>query len=280
VTRRVSSYVAALAIGAGLLAAPGAWASSGGAGFDVRASGPNLLSTAWAIKTSSEPQIGATVDVVQPGDSTVTASGGGVTLASPVSGVLANRIQFTGTVAPSAAGATIEIERLGAQTGWTWAPTASGTAGPDGSFAVAWRANHIGRFAIRAVVQSPSPAVAGIAAASPSLTVIVYRPSIATQYGPGFYGNETACGEVLRPRTLGLANRTLPCGTRVAIYFHGATMVVSVIDRGPYANHADWDLTVATAHALGIAGTATIGAVSLPSRRGATDPSAARPASG
>jgi hypothetical protein len=37
-----------------------------------------------------------------------------------------------------------------------------------------------------------------------------------------------------------------------------------VIDRGPYANHADWDLTTATATALGIDGTATIGAVSLP----------------
>jgi rare lipoprotein A (peptidoglycan hydrolase) len=36
-----------------------------------------------------------------------------------------------------------------------------------------------------------------------------------------------------------------------------------VIDRGPYANSADWDLTAATARALGITGTATIGAVSL-----------------
>jgi hypothetical protein len=39
---------------------------------------------------------------------------------------------------------------------------------------------------------------------------------------------------------------------------------VPVIDRGPYANGADWDLTEATDKALGIPGTATIGAVSLP----------------
>jgi rare lipoprotein A (peptidoglycan hydrolase) len=45
-------------------------------------------------------------------------------------------------------------------------------------------------------------------------------------------------------------------------------MVVPVIDRGPYANHADWDLTAAAAKALGTysAGVATIGAVSLPSK--------------
>jgi len=39
---------------------------------------------------------------------------------------------------------------------------------------------------------------------------------------------------------------------------------VPVIDRGPYANRADWDLTEATGKALGIDGTAEIGAVSLP----------------
>jgi rare lipoprotein A (peptidoglycan hydrolase) len=99
---------------------------------------------------------------------------------------------------------------------------------------------------------------------SPSLTITVYRPSLATLYGPGFYGQRTACGTLLRARTLGVANRTLKCGTPVAIYYGGRTLIVPVIDRGPYAHHADWDLTMATARALGIDGTGTIGAVSLP----------------
>ena len=64
-----------------------------------------------------------------------------------------------------------------------------------------------------------------------------------------------------------MANRTLPCGTQVALYYHGRTLVVAVIDRGPYANGADWDLTAATAHKLGVTGTTTIGAVSLPKSR-------------
>jgi rare lipoprotein A (peptidoglycan hydrolase) len=74
----------------------------------------------------------------------------------------------------------------------------------------------------------------------------------------------TACGERLTPRVIGVANRTLPCGTRVAIYWQGRTIVVPVIDRGPFANHADWDLTEATGRALRMPGTETIGAVSLP----------------
>jgi hypothetical protein len=37
-----------------------------------------------------------------------------------------------------------------------------------------------------------------------------------------------------------------------------------VIDRGPFANGADWELTEATGKVLGIEGTAEIGAVSLP----------------
>ena len=41
-------------------------------------------------------------------------------------------------------------------------------------------------------------------------------------------------------------------------------MVVPVIDRGPYSNGADWDLTTAAGRALGVNTTVTIGAVSLP----------------
>jgi hypothetical protein len=184
-----------------------------------------------------------------------------MTLATTASAFLRNQLRFTGSAPGSDSGATIEIERLGHETGWTWAPTAHATVASNGSFSVVWRVNHIGRFAIRAVIVSSAPRAS---TASPTLTVTVYRLSVATQYGPGFYGHRTACGEVLRPRTLGVANRTLRCGTSVAIYYRGRTITVPVIDRGPYANGADWDLTAATARALGIGGTASIGAVSLP----------------
>ena len=73
----------------------------------------------------------------------------------------------------------------------------------------------------------------------------------ATWYGPGLYGNRTACGKVLRPSTVGVASRTLPCGTKVTFGYHGHYVVAKVIDRGPFANGASFDLTEAVADSLG-----------------------------
>ncbi len=72
----------------------------------------------------------------------------------------------------------------------------------------------------------------------------------ATWYGPGLYGNDTACGQVLRPNTVGVAHRSLPCGTAVKFAYRGRQIVTRVIDRGPYSHGNDWDLTLATARAL------------------------------
>jgi hypothetical protein len=86
----------------------------------------------------------------------------------------------------------------------------------------------------------------------------VYEPDLATWYGPGLYGNRTACGQRLGYDTLGVAHRSLPCGTDVNILYNGRTITVPVIDRGPYSS-ADWDLTAETADRLGFSGKETIG---------------------
>jgi rare lipoprotein A (peptidoglycan hydrolase) len=205
---------------------------------------------------------GSSTDTAQPANGTVTASGDGTSIITQASALLSNGLTIKGNVPSSDAGRTVAIQRRGAKTNWTWQPTAQATVASDGSFAAVWQTNHIGRFALRAVVGQ-----AGTASASsgvPSVTVVVYRPATATLYGPGFYGHRTACGVVLRRNTVGVAHRWLPCGTPVAIYYQGRTLTVPVIDRGPYANGADWDLTMATGKALGMSGTDTIGAVSLP----------------
>jgi hypothetical protein len=67
--------------------------------------------------------------------------------------------------------------------------------------------------------------------------------AIATWYGPGFYGKKTACGKTLHRDTIGVAHRHLPCGTRVTFGYKGHYVRARVIDRGPYANGARWDLT-------------------------------------
>jgi peptidoglycan hydrolase-like protein with peptidoglycan-binding domain len=80
----------------------------------------------------------------------------------------------------------------------------------------------------------------------------------ATWYGPGLYGNRTACGMTLRRSTLGVAHRSLPCGTPVTFYHHGRFVTVSVIDRGPFRRGVEWDLTAAAAKALGMASTSRL----------------------
>lgn len=71
-------------------------------------------------------------------------------------------------------------------------------------------------------------------------------------YGPGFYGQHTACGEVLTETLMGVANRTLPCGTLVTFRnpANGQTVTVPVVDRGPYVSGRTWDLTKGTCLAI------------------------------
>jgi len=72
--------------------------------------------------------------------------------------------------------------------------------------------------------------------------------SIASFYD--LFGNGVACGGILHPWTLGVANKTLPCGTRVIFRYGSRAIEVRVIDRGPYIAGREWDLTAATAVAL------------------------------
>lgn len=80
------------------------------------------------------------------------------------------------------------------------------------------------------------------------------RRAGASWYGPGLYGRHTACGETLQANTLGVAHRSLPCGTTVKFAYHGHTLVTQVIDRGPYVHGRSWDLTSAASKVLGLEG--------------------------
>jgi rare lipoprotein A (peptidoglycan hydrolase) len=63
----------------------------------------------------------------------------------------------------------------------------------------------------------------------------------------------------LTPGVVGVANRTLPCGTLVQVTYKGHSLTVPVLDRGPYSHEASWDLTSGAAAALGITETVRIG---------------------
>ncbi len=77
-----------------------------------------------------------------------------------------------------------------------------------------------------------------------------WRSAGASWYGPGLYGNGVACGGTLRPATIGVAHKTLPCGTPVKFKHRGHVVIARVIDRGPFITGRAWDLTEAAAEAL------------------------------
>ena len=53
---------------------------------------------------------------------------------------------------------------------------------------------------LRAVTYGPEASAAS--ADAPTVRITVYRSALATWYGPGEYGTETACGQTLRPGTI------------------------------------------------------------------------------
>ncbi|HEY3866265.1 MAG TPA: septal ring lytic transglycosylase RlpA family protein [Solirubrobacteraceae bacterium] len=98
----------------------------------------------------------------------------------------------------------------------------------------------------------PTTTTTSSSTSTPTPATKIPKTALATWFGPGFYGQHTACGQTLTPATVGVANRKLPCGTLVKVTYHGQGLTIPVVDRGPYANGADWDLTAAAAQSLGI----------------------------
>jgi peptidoglycan lytic transglycosylase len=244
-TRAMTVLACALALPSTAFAS----ASSGGGGLTDGSPSGTAAPTSVPTTPAAEP---------------VSVSSNGITLQTTSSTLLRHRLSFTGS-APGDAGETIEIEREGHATNGLWESTVSATVASDGTFRATWHTTQVGRFSMRAVKLTGAPrAESASTTLAGGLTVSVYRDAKATIYGPGFYGRRTACGPRLRRSTLGVANRTLPCGTEVSLMYRGRELTVPVIDRGPYANGASWDVTMAAASALGMDGTEWIGSIALP----------------
>jgi len=204
--------------------------------------------------TSSNAGGGATYSDAPPSNAEISlkvASGAWLGRATRIRGRSANL-----------AGRTVAIERRRSRR-QAWQPVASVRVDGDGRFATKWTPSSAGRQQLRALPATASSAGAEARTASAVERVTVYRTVTSTWYGPGFYGNRTACGQRLTSSILGVAHKSLPCGTRVALRANGRSLVVPVIDRGPYARGVTYDLTAATADRLGVMYTARIGAAIL-----------------
>jgi rare lipoprotein A len=95
-------------------------------------------------------------------------------------------------------------------------------------------------------------ALGGAAAAASAQT------GLASVYG--YSGGQTASGVRASPTSLTAAHRSLPFGTlvRVTNDANGRSVVVRIIDRGPFARGRVIDVTPAAARALGFSGLARV----------------------
>lgn len=133
--------------------------------------------------------------------------------------------------------------------------TMSAASRRDGAFMLRWRPRGLGNYRLRAYGLHDRRVLASI---SPARRVTAYRTAAASYYGPGLYGGALACGGTLAPSTLGVANKTLPCGSRVKLRYRGRSITVPVVDRGPYVAGRDFDLTEATRARLGFPSTGVL----------------------
>jgi rare lipoprotein A len=77
---------------------------------------------------------------------------------------------------------------------------------------------------------------------------------LASWYGPGFHGAQTASGEYFNQNDMTAAHRTLPFGTKVRVtnVNNGRSVVVRINDRGPFSGGRVIDLSAAAAQAIGM----------------------------
>jgi hypothetical protein len=149
-------------------------------------------------------------------------------------------VAFIGRTTPAAGHRAIAVQEL---RGARWVAVARARTDAHGYFLERFWPRRLGRHALRLRALGVSPRHTTLL----GRVATVYRPVIASWYGPG---GRTACGEAIGVSTLGVANKTLPCGTMVTLRYGPRSVRVPVIDRGPYVAGREYDLTYATKLAL------------------------------
>jgi rare lipoprotein A len=156
------------------------------------------------------------------------------------------RASVKGRVRSGAAGRSALLQRHSGH-GWTTIDRATTRAG--GAFGFAFRPQQPGSAQLRVRVDAAQREIGRLN---------VYRRAAVSWYGPGLYGNKLSCGGRLTPGTLGVAHKTLPCGTRVTLRKGDRVIRVRVVDRGPYVGGREFDLTSATRHKLHFGGAGSL----------------------
>lgn len=141
------------------------------------------------------------------------------------------------------------VVRLQARRGSRWSTVDRAHAGRRGRYRLLWRPATTGSRALRVLAAGRRRDAGRIA---------VYRRALASWFGPGLFGTPLACGGRLTERTVGVANKTLPCGTKLRLRYRGRSVTVRVVDRGPYVGAREFDLTAAVRARLRFDGVGTV----------------------
>lgn len=156
---------------------------------------------------------------------------------------------LTGTLNPGLSGRTVTLQAMGRH---GWHNIAHAHTGAKGRFAMHYTAHETGSERVRL-------SFGGDATGRPAHRRLgrlnIYRLAGASWYGGG---GSLACGGSLTSGTLGVANKTLPCGTLVTLRYGARSIRVPVVDRGPYVAGREFDLTEATKQALGFGDTGEV----------------------
>ena len=162
-----------------------------------------------------------------------------------------HRAVVSGVAEHAGAGKKLVLEKRGAK---KWHEVAEGVTRDGGVFRLRYTPRQTGSALLRVRLADTDKAVAASVG-----RVQVFRNALVSWYGPGFYGGPLACGGApLGYNQLGVANKTLPCGTMVTIRYNGRALRVPVIDRGPYVGDREFDLTRATKDRLGFDGVGVV----------------------
>ncbi|MCW3040586.1 MAG: hypothetical protein JWM31_2491 [Solirubrobacterales bacterium] len=156
----------------------------------------------------------------------------------------------SGTLEPGLRG---HVVRLQTRTARGWKTVDRTLTRTGGRFRFGYKPRSTGTLTVRVVFPGDKGARPSRRAAG---RVNVFRQARASWYG--LYGSPLACGGSLGYNQLGVAHKTLPCGTKLTLRYHGRSVRVRVIDRGPYVGGRDFDLTGATKRALGFGDLGTV----------------------
>jgi hypothetical protein len=154
-------------------------------------------------------------------------------------------ITVQGTLLPVTRGRRVRLQTLSAH---RWQNLAQTRTGAQGRFHFRYHPGS-GKHYLRVSFGGDRSNAANSARSG---SVTVFNQGVASWYQDG---GTTACGF---HAYYGVANVSLPCGTRVTFLYHGHRVTATVDDRGPYVGGRTWDLNQNTAGALGFGGVANV----------------------